>query len=632
MSLTVSSPKELIELGYEAEPLVTLETTEAYTRYRQAFDKWIRKLPGLRTPRNPDGTGGTPPRPHQLRHAAIACQRNDGFAAWSMGVGKSALSIVTVLGIYGDRLFAGLRGQKDTAMDLWLSKRGEDATGRFLLSKCELGPGTIHIVVPGHVATVWLKELGRMNLGWACQVIKTEADVLESRAPIWIYDYDLLKRQTKRGLAMKRAGNGMRFKRDGSELYFWGHPLAKVIAKRFPPSFLILDEAHRCRPDSDRTELVKTVIRHKAKRVLELTGTPMDGWVRHAATILGIGYRERSVAYPYKDSEFAKRFTNTGLVTMDVSTGREAAEAKRRPVPGVSPGQIPAFMLATRHTVHRLNLNDPEVKANVVYPQANRIVEPVYADLAHRLFYQDVYKEGLDELKAALAAGKSFQTRNNMLTLINRLRLASVAPWELGFTGGDTALVRKLIEIVGREKALGRKGLIGCTFIAESRYLHQALQRAGFKGTRLYAQDEAVSPKMMNRRHRDEALERFMDDDSIDYLLSIKDLVAEGLNMAESTGYLASTSRGFKSNTEDQWEGRVIRPGQPLPKVNSYSLVNQDMVDVYIEHMVANKQRANRAIVDLEFDDEDVDVLASGLSVEELAEKLVEESEAFGGA
>ncbi len=623
MTLTVSSPQELLKLGYEAEPLVTLETTEAYTRYRASFDKWIRKLPGLRTPRALDGTGGTPPRPHQLRHAAIACQRPVSFLAHSMGTGKTGASIIVMLGPYGDRLFAGLRGQPDGALELWLAKRGEQSTGRYLRSKCELGPGTIQIMTPGHVSNVWLKELERMNLGWACQVLNSEADVRESQAPIWIYNYDFVKRQTKRGIAMRQAGNGTRFKHDGSELYFWGHPVAKLLNKRYPPSLLVLDEIHRCRKDSDRTELVR-LVRSKAKRVVVLTGTPMDGWVEHTAAILGTAYREKSVAYPYKDAEFAKRFTNKGLVNLDVGTGRESAEAKRRPVPGVSAGQIPAFMQSTVHTVHRLNLNDPEVLANVVYPKANRIIEEIYPDLEHQLLYQDVYKNGLEELKAALLAGKSFQTRNNMLTLINRLRMASVAPWELDYRRPDTALVRRVVEIVKQEHAQGKKGLIGCTFVAEGRYIHEALQRAGLNGTRLYVKDSEATPKAMNRTQQAQALERFMDDPAIPYLLSNKELVAEGHNMAESTGYLVSTSQGFRSNIEDQWEGRVIRPGQPQSVVNAYSLVNQDMVCVYIFQLIMRKRKATRALVDLEFDDdENLDSLAAAVDIEELSDMIV---------
>jgi hypothetical protein len=281
-------------------------------------------------------------------------------------------------------------------------------------------------------------------------------------------------------------------------------------------------------------------------------------------------------------------------------------------------------MQATGHTVHRLNLSDPEVKANVVYPAINRLVENIYPDLEHQLLYQDVYKNGLEELKAALLAGKSFQTRNNMLTLINRLRMASVAPWELDYRRPDTALVRRVVEIVKQEHAQGRKGLIGCTFVAEGRYIHEALQRAGFNGIRLYAQDPGASPKLMNRRHRDEALERFMDDPAIPYILSNKELVAEGLNMAESTGYLVSTSQGFRSNIEDQWEGRVVRPGQPLPVVNVYNLTNQDMVCVYIYQLIMRKRKATRALVDLEFDDdESLDSLAAAVDIEELTDMIV---------
>jgi hypothetical protein len=619
--ITVQSAKALIEAGYTAEPLANLEASPLGQHFAKQFEHWVTLLPGLRTPRQADGSGGTPPRELQLKHAAIACQRTQNFWSWGMGTGKTCGAILTILGWFGHELFAGLP-QTPGLLDKWYRVRGKELTGQFLLSRTRVKPGTIQVVVPGHVASVWLKEFTRMDLGWAVEVIRSEADMLNSRAPIWVYDYDFVKKQSRKGAHMKKTGAGLRFKSEGLATYFWGHPLGKVLAKRFRASLLILDEVHRLRKGSTRTQIMQLVA-NRAKRKLSLTGTPMDGWVEHTATILGITYQENSLAYPWSNQHFSQRFTQAGFVNLDVATGQEMAEAKRRPVPGVSPNQLPAFLKSTRHLMHRLNLNDPEVKSNVIYPPVIQELLAVQPHPDHLDFYHTLYQEGLVEMKKALNLQSGFQRRTNILSLINQLRLASTVPAALGFAGLTPALTDAIVAKVLEFNAQGRKGLIGTTFIAESRLLHEALQAAGIKGVRIYAQDDAVSQKIMNRARREEALEQFTDDPECRFLIANKELVAEGLNLAETASYALSCSQGYRSNIETQWLARVARPGQQWPHVNLVTFVNRHMVDVYVQQMMQRKIKATASIVDLEFDSEE-NLSEALLDPVELAKVLVE--------
>src|SRR5207253_9496521 len=95
MTLTVSHPKELED--FTAVPYQTLEGSEQNIYWNKELDKWISRLPGLREPRRPDGSGGSPPRPHQRRHACIALCRRHNFLSHSMGGGKTLSSIVLFL-------------------------------------------------------------------------------------------------------------------------------------------------------------------------------------------------------------------------------------------------------------------------------------------------------------------------------------------------------------------------------------------------------------------------------------------------------------------------------------------------------------------------------------------------------
>ena len=153
-------------------------------------------------------------------------------------------------------------------------------------------------MAPRHTLRLtWLdKELKQSGLAEYAEIISSEEDIVSSQKPIWLYSYDLLSRQTRAGKDMLKYNKtekdeahkkGMR--KRGQSYYFMGKPISKLIAKEYAPKFLIADEIHRLRAGTDRTRSFKHISK-KARRKLGMTGTPMDGWVEHIATILGITY------------------------------------------------------------------------------------------------------------------------------------------------------------------------------------------------------------------------------------------------------------------------------------------------------------------------------------------------------
>lgn len=608
--ITIRDPEQLIAEGFKLQPRVTLEDSEDYKKWRAELDKWITRLPGLRTPRNADGTGGTPPREHQLRHAAIALQRRHYFASWTMGVGKTGMSILCMLGWFGHQLF------KNTN---WNSSNPFERPSEF-----NLPPGSIHIVAPKHTLNqVWMRELERMNMAQFAEVITSESGFYNAKSPIFIYHYDLLKQQTSKGNFLKKLGgdHGCRIK-DGGKTYFVGEPLAKLVAKRCPPSLLIVDEIHRLREGSERTRVMQ-MIRRKARRVIGLTGTPMDGWVHQMATVLGYIYGENTHAYPFTNNDFARKFTRTKVVTTSIVDGKEEA-GKERPVPGINHLQIPNFLHSTQHLMHRLNLSDAEVKANVIYPPVVSHKVKVDMDLKHYVFYTSLHRNTKqDASKALITSANKAKLRQNMLTLMNGLRQGSSAPWGLGFCG-NTNLVNTVVDIVKAHKLEKRKGLIGTTFIEESRAIHEALKKAGLNGVRLYAADPKSSLKTMTSDKREELLEQFMEDPDCVYLIANKELVAEGLNLAETASYSISCSHGYRANIEAQWLARIVRPGQSWSHVDAYTLLNEGTIDIYIYELLQSKLAATAGLIDLDFS-VSVEDLSNAIDPVLLAEMLTKD-------
>jgi hypothetical protein len=599
MSVCVfKEPEELEALGFLPVMPDTLESLPAYRACRANLDRWAARLPGLHTPRNSNGTGGSPPLAHQLRHTAVAAQRRHNCLTWGMGVGKTIPGILLILHHYGDHLFASY------SQAMWdeLAGLGQAAGNAYLRDNAtpNLPPGSIHIVSTRIIREqVWMKELSRHGLDAFAEVIETEAQLKASRAPIFIYHYDFLKESSARGVAQKKAGRGFRLNEKGRK-YTLAHNIAQVMAKLRPPSFMIVDEVHRLRPNTERTRCM-TIVRKRAKRVLTLTGTLLDGWVEHAATVLEFTYGPNSAAFPYSRSQFTQRFTQRQVVNVDMITGGETV-GRDRLVPGISPLQIPLFLKVMSKLTHRLNLGDPEVLANVVFPRVENIVEFLELDPTHRFFYTRMHSQNTLAAAAELEKTQSrVNLKKNMLVLMNDLRLATASPWARGFTGESTAMIERVAEILRKHRAEGRKILIGTTFVEESRWIHEALQAAGFSGVRLYAVDNSARKKIMDPEMREELIEQFMDDPSCGYLISNKELVAEGLNLAETASVSVSTSFGFRANVEAQWRGRIERPGQTWTHVDRYTLCYRNTVDMYVYQLLMAKLGATAAMIDLDF-------------------------------
>lgn len=594
-----NSPESLEAAGFKLAPVGTLEQDHLFQQYRRQLLKLYLDNPYIQQ---------RPPRPYQINYAALMACRAQNFPIWDMGVGKSYLAALLIHLWYGESLKAPGK------------RRGEKpGDSRGWTHATPLRPGTIQIVAPRHTLRLtWLdKELEKAGLAEYAQIIHSEEDIRHSTKPIWLYSYDLLPRQSYAGKKMllhnrdhadpdEKKG----YRKKGQERYYVGRNLARVIAREFPPKFLIADEIHRLRRGSERTRCFRQIAK-KARRKLGLTGTPMDGWVEHVATVLGITYGLENKAFPFTEETFTKRFTRVRTVNQDWATGDEGKVAKERQVPGVNPAQLPEFYKATCHLMHRLMIRDPEVDGQVQFPPVNLHVMRVPMDQAHESFYDTIRKEQQGAMQATLDQIEKgeisvWKGKKTVLGQIQNLRMASSAPWAVEFTDPlkqDTAKIRATVDICASAKAEGRKVIVFTSFIKTGGQIMRALQRAGIGAVRIYADDDEASPKKLPPSLRDERIEQFQEADVEDctVLVANLSLISEGLTLTEAS-VIVNHDHSWRALLRAQGISRVVRPGGRAEGVDVYELIHDKTVDKYVWDMVWSKEIANKALIDREVD------------------------------
>jgi len=587
-------PESLESAGFMLAPVSTLETDPLY-------EHWQRKL--LSMYMSDPHIQARPPRPYQTKYASLFAIRPQDFPIWDMGVGKSFLACLLIHLWYGDAIKRGIKRKKDT-----------DPTKAGFLR-----PGAIQIVAPRHTLRLtWLdKELKMAGLYEHAEIIDSEEALRHSQAPIWLYSYDFLSRQTVDGRRMAAFNrdaqdehNYKGYRNRGQTRYFLGRTISRLIARQHPPKLLIADEIHRLRAGTERTRCFEQ-IKKRSKRRIGMTGTPMDGWVEHIATILKSIYGTNTKPFPYTEETFTKKFTRVKTVNQDWATGSETSSSKERQVPGVNPAQLPDFYRATRHLMHRLMIRDPEVDGQVQFPPVNLHVMSLPMDPEHKLFYDTIRKEQEGAIQATLEQIERgeisvWKGRKTVLGQIQNLRAASSFPWAVDFVeplSGSTAKVKAVIDLCQTAKNEGRKVIVFTSFIRTGYHITEMLKKAGIGAVRVYAQDEHSYPKNLTPSMRDERIEQFQEADVEDITVLVANiaLISEGLTLTEAS-VIINHDHSWRALVRAQGISRVVRPGGRMEGVDVYELVHESTVDKYVWDMVWAKEGANRALIDREVD------------------------------
>lgn len=576
--LILTGPDDLSQQGFTIEPEETLLNSELYGEMRTVLTKWIEAIPEitLRTPWE-----------YQQRYAAMGACRERNLFAHEQGLGKTYETILMILLIFGPALF-GMRHKP-------------------------LRRGTIQIVAPRHTLRLaWLKEFKTCGLDEFVQVVTSEKELDRATAPIWLLHYDLLKQQSRHGRNLSKRGKTRTKRQQGKppEEYFLGHPMWKKVRRVAKPHFVIFDEIHMLRKDSERTEAITQYVRG-VKRRLGLTGTPIDGWVSHLATILKVIYGANNPQFPWDERSFTKRFTRERIVDMDYVTGDTGTGAgKKRAAPGINPDQIPEFWAATKHLMHRLVFRDPEVSPFVKFPPVEYHLTRCQMDMAHNQYYMQLHLEIVRQIEDAvkqIAAGSTNATRlrQNVLTNIQLLRRAASAPWSMGFPfnaypSHDISKVRETERICLAAKAEGRKVIVFTNFVDTGRVIVQRLKEAGLSVTRIYAEDKQERPVSLTQEMREERIEHFLSEDGPDVLVGNLVLLSTGLTMVQAS-VVVNYDHDWRANTYKQGISRIVRPGQVWPHVDVHDLVTANSVDIYVFNALMQKVKATAELIDHQF-------------------------------
>ncbi len=607
--ILVKNPQEFLDQGFSIPDPFTLVGTKSHLEKERYLVKLAGMIPEMRDGilipwRRREPFDPITPRPYQLRYAAMCSLRRINVLGHEAGSGKTLTTILAMYGIFGRQKF---------------------------LSNT-LKPGVIHILSTSiSLEITWLTELTRCGLGDYAQVITSEHDLINATKPIFIYTYDFLKQQTKRGSQMRKDRRYRSKQEKGAWTFsFVGHPMYKMIRKRFKPLLLVVDEIHRLRPDTDRTHVVKE-LRKGVRWFIGLTGTPIDGWVDHLAAIFDVAYQSEKPWFPYTLKGFEQAFTHSTTTSLDYVTGQYAGQARRVVAPGVPQHLLPKFYNQVGSLMHRLLFEDPEVRPHVKFPDP--VYKPLYIplDSEHKELYNRVYRGVRAELEHAvqlLHQGRSskLKTRSTILPMLTLLRQVVAHPWDLPepYKGGElrtSAKLRRLIELVQEYRVLGRKVVIFTNFVATGRRIVEALAEAGITSHRVYANDPQARPRNLSRKRREDAVLAFLDDDEPNPMVANLEIMAESLTLSEAASVVIHFDHSWKSYLWEQGNKRVVRPGQFFDLVPVYDLVGMETIETYVYHHVLRKIQANQRSVDRKFNESPEEV--SGTI--ELLEQLLKE-------
>lgn len=566
------------------------------TLRHQELERYLTKL-STHIPEMTEGVtignrefGPLVPRPYQIRYGAMGALRRVNIFGYEAGAGKTLTAELSIYGVFPRKLF----------------------------TEGKLRKGVIHIAsTPLSLDLTWKNELTRVGLGPYCAVVTNEKQLRETQAPIIIYHHDFVKMQTAKGKYMKRHRHTRTRTVKGKVVdLFYGEPMYKLMRKIAKPSFLIIDEIHRFRPETDRTETM-TELRKSADWFLGLTGTPIDGWIDQIGAIFKLAYGEDKPWLPYTMQGFEKTFTQVQVTSNDYVTGSTEGKTRRIVAPGVPQHLLPKFYDLVSHLMHRLLFEDDEVSPYVVFPEADHQLRLVTLSEQHQASYTALYSTIQADMELAIQLMNNgsisrIKARNTVLPMLMSLRQMATHPWEIDapYTSlqvDESAKLDELVKILHEMKAQGRKAVVFTHFVPSGRKIMERLQAEGIGCHRIYAEDPKAKPRTLSRKRRTEVVTQFMDDDSTALIANLE-LMAESVTLSEVASCVIHYEHGWKSVLWEQGNKRVVRPGQLFARVPVIDLVAAGTIEFYIYQHVQNKLRANQRTVDRKFDNAAEDV------------------------
>lgn len=432
-------------------------------------------------------------------------------------------------------------------------------------------PGQIQIAVPHKLSgqTRWLNDLNKLlPLKQRIEFIDSDNKALSSKAPVWVYTIDFIKRSTKH-LTGNRA------------------TIDRLLYRRgLRPSLLVIDEVHLLKPNSERSKHWLWW-RKSCKRFLSLSGTLSDGRMDLLSHVLQLTYK---TTFPYSHSAFIETYKGESVtVKSNYLRGEEqVTNISTRYLDHIDITKLPTYAELAQRFINRVSLNDPNVSSVVNLPTHREHIIKCVPTVQHRQLYIDTVNNIRSKLLNA-------QTSNWAIALnvINPLlEMSNIPPSEV-----ENKKLTKLLDLV--DKCDG-KTVVFANQIAVARHLHQLLKaKYSINAIRLYAFDEECVPKHLSSSKREALVCRFLYDPMVKVGVFSINLAAESidLNVAKQVIFYDYPWQAIKLQ---QAIFRAVRPGSPVDHVDIYYLFNRGMIDQHQFCLLDERKKSTKAMLDFD--------------------------------
>lgn len=515
-------------IDYVQQDLLTEDNQSiTYTQYLNKAAKHYRELCNIYSLEY---------RPYQPEMAALYALRGNNICAGSCGLGKTFIVGLLICILY-DKF-----------------KR----------------PGQIQIAVPNPLSgkTRWIYDLERLtHLKGKVEFISSEAQALKSNKPIWIYTIDFIKRKSKH-LKGNRNSVSRLLKRKG-----------------LTPSLLVVDEVHLLKPSSDRSDQWLWWRRH-CKRFLALSGTLSDGRLDLLIHIAKLVYGSY---LGYTKQTFIDEFKVHKTVETNYLKGEEpVSQISTRYLPHLDITKLPQYASFAQTYIHRVSLNDPNVKDVVRLPSYIEHEVKIVPSLKHRQFYHDTLTSLREKLTNIQDSSWTIA-----LNVINPLiRASSFSPKSI-----PNNKLNRLKELVGN---CDGKTVIFVNQVETGRVLYSIFKELyNINVVRLYAHDPNCEPKTLSATKREALVCRFLFDPDVKVGIFSINLAAESidLNVAKQVIFYDYPWQAIKIQ---QAIFRAVRPGSPVDNIDIYYLYNSGMIDQHQFYLLNERKKSTKTMLDFD--------------------------------
>jgi SNF2 family DNA or RNA helicase len=480
-------------------------------------------------------------RPYQYQYAAVMCCRRFNIMGWSMSVGKTTSTIVTILGLYKERLQ-------------------------------QLRKGSIHIVVLNLLAAErWLEDFSKISMFKGLyQVVNSLADLEKTQCPIIIYSQDFPKR------------------RASGRKYSSKTTLSKRLRK-LKPTLLVVDEVHGLRSNTARTAHLKK-IREKSRRCLALTGTPSEGNLKELHSILTFVYGDN---WLYRSAQsFSKDFGSKQRISTSYIQKEDAPE---KYLQRLEPAKMADYYHMMRRFIHRVRIDEPQIRRCMTLPEAEHVMHAVEPDQEQKDIYDLYVASHLEQLRR-VSDGITKQQQAEALQLINPLIKIANFP---GDGTRPTPKIKYLLDLVQRAEG---KVVIFCDRVASAWLCtHHLRNTLKVETIRLYSKDPNAEPPEMNMEQRIEAVTEFQYNPNIKAGVFSITLAGQSIDLTKASDVIYYCLP-WSSIKIQQSISRVVRSGNTYPEVKLHYLYQTGMIDEYQTKLALEKIRCSKLMLDYEVD------------------------------